>query len=142
MLSINRRGALGLMGATAGSLVLPRFAFSQGKRPSVTIAVQKITINNTLDVWNEQSNVGERVFFPNLWEGLILRDWMGNQGPVPGLATEWKRIDDKTLELKLRQGVKFHNGDELTADDVVFSFSAQRVFGGHPARRRQDGLRG
>jgi peptide/nickel transport system substrate-binding protein len=74
--------------------------------------VQKITNNNTLDIWNEQSNVGERVFFPNLWEGLIMRDWMGNQGPVPGLATEWKRIDDKTVELKLRQGVKFHNGDE------------------------------
>ncbi|NRP70053.1 Periplasmic dipeptide transport protein [Ensifer psoraleae] len=129
MLSITRRSALGLMGATAGSLILPRMAFSQGKRPSVTIAVQKITNNNTLDIWNEQSNVGERIFFPNFWEGLILRDWMGSQGPVPGLATEWKRIDDKTLELKLRQGVKFHNGDELTSDDVVFSFSAQRLFG-------------
>ncbi|RYC24027.1 ABC transporter substrate-binding protein [Ciceribacter ferrooxidans] len=129
MLSINRRGALGLIGATAGSLVLPRMTFAQGKRPSVTIAVQKITNNNTLCIWNEQSNVGERVFFPNLWEGLINRDWMGNQGPVAGLATEWKRIDDKTLELKLRQGVKFHNGDELTADDVVFSFSKERVFG-------------
>ncbi|MDK1489869.1 ABC transporter substrate-binding protein [Sinorhizobium sp. 7-81] len=129
MLSITRRSALGLMGATAGSLIMPRMAFSQGKRPSVTIAVQKITNNNTLDIWNEQSNVGERVFFPNFWEGLILRDWMGSQGPVPGLATEWKRIDDKTLELKLRQGVKFHNGDELTSDDVVFSFSAQRLFG-------------
>nr|WP_252869759.1 ABC transporter substrate-binding protein [Brucella pituitosa] len=89
------------------------------QRRSITIAVQKITNNNTLDIWNEQSNVGERVFFPNLWEGLILRDWMGNQGPVPGLATEWKRLDDKTIELKLRQGVKFHNGDELTAEDVV-----------------------
>ncbi|MBC7148699.1 MAG: ABC transporter substrate-binding protein [Rhizobium sp.] len=129
MLSINRRGALGLIGATTGSLILPRMSFAQGKRPSVTIAVQKITNNNTLDIWNEQSNVGERVFFPNFWEGLILRDWMGNQGPVPGLATEWKRIDDKTLELKLRQGVKFHNGDELTAEDVVFSFSKERVFG-------------
>ncbi|MFN7009906.1 MAG: ABC transporter substrate-binding protein [Allorhizobium sp.] len=129
MLSINRRGALGLIGATTGSLILPRMTFAQGKRPSVTIAVQKITNNNTLDIWNEQSNVGERVFFPNLWEGLILRDWMGNQGPVPGLATEWRRIDDKTLELKLRQGVKFHNGDELTADDVVFSFSKERLFG-------------
>ncbi len=129
MLSINRRGALGLIGATAGSLILPRMTFAQGKRPSVTIAVQKITNNNTLCIWNEQSNVGERVFFPNLWEGLINRDWMGNQGPVAGLATEWKRIDDKTLELKLRQGVKFHNGDELTADDVVFSFSKERVFG-------------
>ncbi|MHA7971563.1 ABC transporter substrate-binding protein [Rhizobium sp. CAU 1783] len=129
MLPITRRSALGLMGATAGSLILPRSVFSQGKRPSVTIAVQKITNNNTLDVWNEQSNVGERIFYPNFWEGLILRDWMGNQGPVPGLATEWRRIDDKTIELKLRQGVKFHNGDELTADDVVFSFSKERVFG-------------
>ncbi len=129
MLSINRRGALGLIGATAGSLILPRMSFAQGKRPSVTIAVQKITNNNTLDIWNEQSNVGERVFFPNFWEGLIQRDWMGNQGPLPGLATEWKRIDDKTLELRLRQGVKFHNGDELTAEDVVFSFSKERVFG-------------
>ncbi|MFC6488509.1 ABC transporter substrate-binding protein [Nitratireductor sp. GCM10026969] len=129
MFSLNRRHALGLLGATAGSIALPRFAIGQTARPSVTIAVQKITNNNTLDIWNEQSNVGERVFFPNLWEGLILRDWMGNQGPVPGLATEWTRIDDKTLELKLRQGVKFHNGEELTADDVVFSFSAERVFG-------------
>lgn len=129
MLSITRRHTLGLIGATTGSLILPRMSFAQGKRPSVTIAVQKITNNNTLDIWNEQSNVGERVFFPNFWEGLILRDWMGNQGPVPGLATEWKRIDDKTLELKLRQGVKFHNGDELTAEDVVFSFSKERVFG-------------
>lgn len=129
MPSINRRGALGLMGAAAGSLILPRPVFAQGKRRSITVAVQKITINGTLDIWNEQSNVGERVFFPNLWEGLILRDWMGNQGPVPGLATAWKRIDDKTLELKLRQGVKFHNGDELTAEDVVFSFSKERLFG-------------
>jgi peptide/nickel transport system substrate-binding protein len=129
MLKLNRRHALGLMGAATGSLVLPRLSFAQGPRPSVTVAVQKITNNNTLDIWAEQSNVGERVFFPNLWEGLILRDWMGSQGPVPGLATEWRRLDDKTLELTLREGVKFHNGDELTAEDVAFSFSAERVFG-------------
>jgi len=129
MLSINRRHALGLMSAAAGSIILPRMSFSQAARPSVTIAVQKMTVNNTLDIWNEQSNVGERVFFPNLWEGLINRNWMGDQGPVPGLATEWKRVDEKTLELKLRQGVKFHNGDEMTAEDVAFSFSKERVFG-------------
>lgn len=129
MLLLNRRRALGLIGASTGGLMLPRFALGQSARPSITIAVQKISNNNSLDPWYEQSNVGERIFFPNLWEGLILRDWMGNQGPVPGLATEWHRIDDKTLELKLRQGVKFHNGDELTADDVVFSFSKERLFG-------------
>jgi len=129
MIRLNRRHALGLMGATAGGLMMPGYLRAQGSRPSVVIAVQKITNNNTLDPWNEQSNVGERVLYPNLWEGLILRDWMGDQGPVPGLATGWKRIDDKTLELKLRQGVKFHNGDEMTAEDVAFSFSAERVFG-------------
>jgi peptide/nickel transport system substrate-binding protein len=128
MILLNRRHAIGLMGATAGSLMLPGYLRAQGARPSITIAVQKITNNNTLDIWNEQSNVGERVFFPNLWEGLILRDWMGDQGPVPGLATEWKRLDDKTLELTLRQGVRFHNGDELTAEDVAFSFSPERLF--------------
>ncbi|MBM1816134.1 ABC transporter substrate-binding protein [Pseudosulfitobacter pseudonitzschiae] len=127
---IHRRHALGLMGAAAGSLALPGLSFAQNQRRTVTIAVQKITNNNTLDVWNEQSNVGERVFFPNLWEGLINRNWMGDQGGVPGLATSWKRLDDKTIELKLREGVKFHNGDEMTADDVVFSFSDERVFAG------------
>lgn len=127
---IQRRQALGLMGAATGALVLPRMGLAQSQRRSITVAVQKITNNNTLDIWNEQSNVGERVFFPNLWEGLINRNWMGDQGGVPGLATEWKRLDDKTLELKLRQGVKFHNGDELTSDDVVFSFSDERVFAG------------
>lgn len=127
---INRRHTLGLLGAATGSLILPRALRAQGTRREITIAVQKITNNGTLDVWNEQSNVGERVFFPNMWEGLINRDWMGNQGPVPGLATEWKRIDDMTIELKLREGVRFHNGDEMTAEDVVFSFSDERLFGG------------
>lgn len=127
---ITRRHSLGLFGAAAGSLILPRHLRAQGTRPSITIAVQKISNNNTLDIWDEQSNVGERVFFPNLWEGLITRDWMGDQGPLPGLATEWTRLDDKTIELKLRQGVRFHNGDELTAEDVVFSFSDERVFAG------------
>ena len=65
MVNITRRGALGMATATGGSLILPRFAIGQADRPSITIAVQKITINNTLDVWDEQSNVGERIFFPD-----------------------------------------------------------------------------
>src|SRR5262245_16187992 len=39
------------------------------------------------------------------------------------LATTWRWIDDKTLELDLRQGVRFHNGAEFDADDVVYTLS-------------------
>ena len=35
---------------------------------------------------------------------------------VPGLATSWRWLDDRTLELTLRQGVKFHNGEIFDAE--------------------------
>ena len=114
-------------------------AFSIGQadnRPSITIAVQKVTNSNVLDVLREQSNVGERIFFSSIWEGSDLAELARQPGAVPGLATEWRRIDDQTVELKLRQGVKFHNGDEMTAEDVVFSFGRERMFGETEAKNR------
>ena len=40
----------------------------------------------------------------------------------PGLAESWKQLDDRTMQFKLRKGIKFHNGDDFTAEDVKFSF--------------------
>ena len=137
MTQVSRRSVLAGSAGLAGSLVLPRFAIGQAdNRPSITVAVQKVSNSNTLDVLREQSNVGERVFFSSLWEGLIGRDWLGGLKKIPLLATEWKRIDDQTVELKLRQGVKFHNGEEMTAEDVVFSFSRERMFADTQAKNR------
>jgi peptide/nickel transport system substrate-binding protein len=119
-----------LLLAAPALVTLPRFATAQAdQRPSITVAVQKVVNSNTLDVLREQSNVGERVFFTSLWEGLIGRNWQGALEIVPLLATSWRRLDDRTVELTLRQGVRFHNGDELTADDVVFTFGRERMFG-------------
>ncbi len=41
---------------------------------------------------------------------------------VPALASSWKRIDPLTMEFKLRQGVKWHDGKPLTMDDVEYTY--------------------
>src|SRR5262245_35086549 len=47
---------------------------------------------------------------------------------APSLAESWSAsADQKTYEFKLREGVKFHNGDPFTADDVTFSFLRTKV---------------
>ena len=57
-----------------------------------------------------------------VWDTLIYRDPKTNEYKGQ-LATAWKWIDDKTLELELRKGVKFHNGEEFDADDVVYTLN-------------------
>ena len=109
-------------------LAMPALAQSD-QRPAITVAVQKVVNSNTLEVLREQSNVGERVFFTSIWEGLIGRNWQGQLESVPALATAWRRIDDRTVELDLREGVRFHDGAEMTAEDVVFTFGPERMFG-------------
>ncbi len=130
MLHLPRRS---MLGGLAGAAALPRFAIAQADtRPTVTVAVQAIANSNTLDPLREQSNVGTRLatFFI---ERLIDLNYQGQLEPVPGLATAWRRIDDKTVELDLRRGVRMHNGDEFTAEDVAASFSPERMFGDtHP----------
>jgi peptide/nickel transport system substrate-binding protein len=128
MAGLHRRDALRLAGASATASALPRFAIAQAdNRPTISVAVQKISITNVLDTLREQSNVGTRMAIM-FFENLIGLNYQGQLEPVPGLATEWRRIDDKTVELTLRRGVKMHNGDEFTAEDVIASFSPQHMF--------------
>lgn len=58
-------------------------------------------------------------FSSHLFDALVHVDANGRL--IPGLAVSWKAIDPTTWEFKLRRGVKFHDGSELTADDVIFS---------------------
>jgi peptide/nickel transport system substrate-binding protein len=45
----------------------------------------------------------------------------------PALAVSWQQLDPKTWRVKLRPGVKFHDGTPFTADDVVFSYERARA---------------
>jgi len=55
----------------------------------------------------------------HIFDYLVLRD--ERQKPIPGLAESWRTIDPLTWEFKLRRGVKFHDGSDFTAADVVAS---------------------
>ena len=126
---LRRRRLIATTGLAAASIGLPRIAIGQAdQRPSITIAVQQIANSASLEPLREQSNVGQRVF-SFLFEPLIMQNLLGKLEAKPGVAESWKRVDDRTVEFTLRKGIKFHNGDELTADDVVFTFSRDRMFG-------------
>jgi peptide/nickel transport system substrate-binding protein len=51
---------------------------------------------------------------------------------VPGIATSWRAVDPLTWEFKLRKGIKFHDGTELTADDVAYSLVRPLSIAGSP----------
>lgn len=57
----------------------------------------------------------------NIYDGLVTRG--PDMQPVPELAETVTQIDDTTWEFTLRQGVKFHDGTEMTAEDVAFSIN-------------------
>ncbi len=58
----------------------------------------------------------------HLYNRLVEYGPRGTQDSIPGLATDWKRTDDVTWLVHLRQGVKFHNGKEMTAYDVAKNY--------------------
>ena len=55
-------------------------------------------------------------YFVNLYDTLTR--WDTSLQLQPGLATSWKNVNETTWEFTLRQGVKFHDGAPLTAEDV------------------------
>jgi len=58
-----------------------------------------------------------------MFDSLVLQNPDGSLGPA--LADSWEiSPDGKTITFKLHQGVKFHDGSDFTADDVVFSWEA------------------
>ena len=66
-------------------------------------------------------------FQANIYEGLVIRD--KDMVLVGNLATSWENIDPTTWRFHLREGVKFHNGNDFTADDVAFSVERIRSEG-------------
>ena len=60
-----------------------------------------------------------------VYEGLVTHDI--NMNIVPQLATSWEAVDPETWVFNLRDGVKFHDGSDLTAADVAFSINRAKT---------------
>lgn len=69
---------------------------------------------------NSVPSTANLAFLNHIYEGLVRYD--KTFGLEPALATEWELVDETFWRFKLREGVKFHDGSDFTADDVVASF--------------------
>jgi peptide/nickel transport system substrate-binding protein len=90
------------MGQPKGELVIAQPILRQQFDPTLMIAT---TDFSTYDM---------------IFDGLLN---LGPNGKGPGLAESWTvSADGKQMDFKLRKGVKFHNGDAMTAEDVKFTY--------------------
>lgn len=99
--------------AFAIAMLLPAAASSQENE--ITIARQVSTTAMDPGFLREAATIVDNIF-----DTLVMRD--KDMQLVPGLAETWTAIDDTTWEFKLRQGVKFHNGEDFNAEAVKFTF--------------------
>lgn len=77
-----------------------------------------------------QTNNWEYVVADNVYDSLVYPDPSPEILCKPWLAKSWEISDDaKTYTFHLREGVKFHDGSEVTAEDVAFSMDRQQTLG-------------
>ena len=82
--------------------------------------------------------------FYNVYDALVTWDPKDIGKLMPELAVSWKSVDPLTWQFKLRQGVKFHNGEPFNADAVKFTVDrlitkgVHQVYGGFSTIERAD----
>jgi peptide/nickel transport system substrate-binding protein len=115
---MNRRQGLAALFVLVMLLAPPVVGEAQTKDDTVVYAIQSDMQN-----WDPPNSVLREsiILGYHVFDHLAARDLKtGKVGP--SLATSWRTLDDTTWEVKLRQGVKFHDGSPFTARDVKATF--------------------
>ncbi len=120
--------SLGLVLVSAASLSLPAYAKEEvgpTRENTLTIAVPFLVVSKFDPLATPLTD--HKVLEGLLYDSLVGHTVDGKLSTETGLAYKWEMSPDgKTWTFHLRKGIKFHNGDELTAEDVKFHL--QRIF--------------
>jgi len=113
---MRRSLAIGLLAILALALVPP--AGAQTRDETLIYSLQ-----SDIDNWDPPNSVLREAIILgyHVYDHLAVRD-LKTRRVGPNLATSWTNIDDTTWEVKLRQGVKFHDGTPFTSRDVKATF--------------------
>lgn len=118
------RASLPICAALALSFGVAGVAAAQS---DAALKVGVTTLSTHLDPMGFNANVNMRVS-QNIVETLIRYNFATGK-LEPGLATDWTMVSPTVMELTLRRGVKCHNGEDFTAEDVAVMFGPERYQG-------------
>ena len=86
------------------------------------------TENETPSLTVAQHNAVAGTYMNNLTNNGLFRIQFDNLTPVPDLVETYENVSDTVWQFKLKEGVLFHNGEELTAEDVKASLEYVKQF--------------
>jgi len=114
MVKLGRRAAFAVALAFTG-VAASGPSKAQSQELKIGIKTEPSSLDPQFHTLNPNIQVAQHFF-----DALVLQD--ENLKTKPGLALSWKTVDDTTWEFKLRPNVKFHDGSDFTAEDVVFTY--------------------
>jgi peptide/nickel transport system substrate-binding protein len=110
--------------APAAALTRPAAQPAAVAKPAASVPTGTVTMIQGTEITrldgSMETGPGAKIPASQIFDALTWRDESGNV--QPHLATSWSYPNDRTIRLKIRKGVKFHNGELMTPDDVVFTY--------------------
>ena len=117
-------GVLALSGCSGGGAEPTPTAVGEPD-PAASVAIRLVLEPGNLDIRQTAGSALDQILVDNVYQGLVART--PEQDIVPALASDWTvSPDGLTYTFTLREGVTFHDGQPLTADDVVWSLTTRR----------------
>lgn len=93
--------------------------------PDASVAIRLVLEPGNLDIRQTAGAAVDQILVDNIYQGLVSRT--PEQDIVPALAEDWEvSADGLTYTFTLREGVTFHDGQELTPQDVVWSLQTRK----------------